>query len=152
MLTQGQRCLLWYAHMNIKAINNTAFTLNRVKLYLLPYLHLTQRTTKLTLDLLDQRRLRSAFTSIQYGKDFTHPSMDSLKAAEGTCDQRRLWSCWPESSLAGRTSLIVSFVMRRLISVSISAVYYRPMCLDLLDIDKQRRPRSKAEKCGLGLH
>ena len=39
-----------------------------------------------------EQRLRSACTSTQYGKGSLYPSLRSLNAVEGTCDQRRLWS------------------------------------------------------------
>ena len=52
-----------------------------------------------------------------------YPSVDSLESVEGTCDKRRLWSDqtagmrWLTWVFAGRTSLIVWFVVRLLICI-----------------------------------
>ena len=70
----------------------------------------------LQLALCDHQRLRSACTYTQYGKVFVYPSLDSLEAVEGPCDQLRLWSNARTRRLiwvfAGRTCLIVGFVVR----------------------------------------
>ena len=51
-------------------------------------LKFSQRTTKPTIIYIcNQQRLRSGYTSTQYGKGLF---IDSLETLEGTCDQRRL--------------------------------------------------------------
>ena len=79
---------------------------------------ISQRTTKPTIRPAYQQRLRSACTFTQYVRCSRFSSLDSPKAVEGTCDQRRLWleCAGAYADLSWRWSTC-SFVLRWLIII-----------------------------------
>ena len=83
-----------FAHITVhlqgkeKKIVSTIYTSEKNQYYkVIQTKYLSQFMTKPT---IINKRLISACTSTQYCKVLIYPSLDSLEAVEGTCDQQRL--------------------------------------------------------------